>query len=265
MEILSPLAHFLVALSEEASTIMLKYFSPLGVPAEKKADMSPVTKADTEINQMVIDRVKKSYPDYEVLGEEQSTDITKSNKLFVVDPVDGTHMFAIGAPMFCFSAAVVVDGVSVAGVLSNPLVKRTLVAEQGRGAYLVETNSKIKVSEKDTLDRAVINAGWSDARGVENLHTLGARTPEVYSICEAGSLVALGGFDGGIFTGSNAHDIAAIKIVVEEAGGTVTDINGNEQRYDREIKGALISNGMLHGRLVKIVKESGLSNDFNGG
>ena len=263
MDELSPIAHFLIELAQEADRIMLHYYSPLGVAAETKADMSPVTKADTEINSMVIRRVREQYPDYEILGEEESTDLSLSKKLFVVDPLDGTHMFQIGAPLFCFSAAVVIDGVSTAGMLSNPLAKRTLVAEKGKGAYLVETGTRLKVSDKDDFDKAIINAGWNETREAVRLHALGARTIEVYSVCEAGSMIALGGFDGDIFTSRNPWDVAAVKIVVEEAGGKVTDIHGDEQRYDQQVKGAIITNGKLHDRLVKIIEETGIADDFD--
>jgi fructose-1,6-bisphosphatase/inositol monophosphatase family enzyme len=262
MKNLSPIANFLIKLSQQASKIMLKYYSPLGITAELKDDMSPITKADMEINQMVIDQVKKNYPDYEILAEEISTDYKNSKKLFVVDPLDGTFMFSIGSPNFAFSAAIVIDGISIAGVISNPLAKRTFIAEKNKGAYLIETNSKIKVSKKNDFDRAIINGGWNDTREVEELHNLNAKTPEIYSVCEAGSLVALGGFDGCIFNSRNAHDIAAVKIIVEEAGGKVTDIHGNEQRYDQKLKGALITNGRLHNQLVKIIKKSGITKDF---
>ena len=89
------------------------------------------------------------------------------------------------------------------------------------------------------------------------IHERGGRTPQVYSVCEAASLVATGGFDAEIFTGPMPHDTASVKIVVEEAGGKVTDLFGNSQRYDCETKGAIISNGYLHNELVKLVKESG--------
>lgn len=262
MENLSPITKFLAQLSNEANKIMLKHFSPAGIHAEIKEDMSPVTEADLEINRMVIEKIKENYPDYEVLAEEISTDTSKSNKLFVIDPLDGTQMFAIGAPMFGFSADVVKDGCSIAGVLSNPIVKRTLIAEKGKGAYLVETAEKIKVSEKDILDKAFINSGWKESRISSLLHESGARTPVVYSICEAASLVALGGFEGVVFTGHFPHDVAALKVVVEEAGGKVTDIHGNEQRYDQEVHGVIITNGKLHTKLLEIVKKSGVADDL---
>ena len=90
------------------------------------------------------------------------------------------------------------------------------------------------------------------------LHKEGASTPEIYATCESGSLIAVGGFEGDIYTSIHPHDIAAQKIIVEEAGGKVTDIDGNEQRYDGKLNGAVISNGKLHDKLLEIVEKSGI-------
>ena len=260
MKDFNELTTFLIMLSGEASKIMLKYYSPLGIKFEKKSDFSPVTIADIEINKMVIDLVKHYYNEYEILGEEISTDVCKSNKLFVIDPLDGTQMFAIGAPMFGFSAAVVIDGESVSGIVANPLAHRTLVAQKGKGSYLIESNSKICVSNKNSLEKAIVNYGWMESGISKLLHNSKSFTPEVYSVCEAGSLVALGGFDGMIFLGKSAHDVAAIKIIVEEAGGKVTDLHGNDQLYNNTIFGAIVSNKIIHDDLVNIVKKSKIIN-----
>lgn len=258
MENFQDITKFLLQLSQKASTIMLKHYSAGGIDKNIKDDNSPVTQADIEINDMVIYEVEKNYPDYQVLGEEKSTNTIGSKKLFVVDPLDGTHMFAIGAPLFLFSAAVVVDGESVAGILSNPLAKRTLLAEKNNGVYLVEENKKINVSSKKSFEGALINAGWKETNLPKLIHERGGRTPQVYAICEVASLVATGGFEGDVFTGVNAYDIAAAKVIVEEAGGKVTDLYGNEQRYDQDIKGAIISNGYLHAELVELAEKANL-------
>ena len=259
MEDFSESTKFLLSLTDRAEEIMLKHYSPGGIPADIKEDMSPVTKADNEVNDMVIEQVQKHYPEYGVLAEEGNSN-EKRKKLFVVDPVDGTLMLTIGSPLFCFSAAIVIDGKPIAGVISNPLAKRTLLAELNKGAYLVSEEKKISVSNRRELDGALINDEFNDERRHTSITGLlrarGARSPQVYGICEASSLVATGGFDGKIFMGRNAHDVAATKIVVEEAGGKVTNIEGNEQRYDTNIKGALISNGHMHDKLLSIVREA---------
>lgn len=252
---------FLLALAKQAGEIMLKYYSPAGVKSTNKENNSPVTQADLEINSLVISEVAKNYPEFRVLAEEESNNEASSKKLFVVDPLDGTLMFTIGAPAFCFSAAVVLEGKSVAGVLFNPLAKRTLVAELGKGAWLVEENKQIFVSQRETLNGAIINTGWRDSRAANVIHARGGTTPVFYSICEWGSLIATGGLDGGIFTGIQAHDLAAVKVIVEEAGGKVTNINGQEQRYDQNVCGGIISNNKLHDQLLAISAETGVAQD----
>lgn len=264
MESFNDITKFLLILSEKASKIMLKYYSPSGgISATFKDasndDVSPVTKADIEINDMVIKEVKIHYPEYEILGEEASTNNGSEKKLFVIDPVDGTYMFTIGCPLFVFSAAVVINGESVSGVICNPLAKRTLIAEKGKGAYLAEENKKISVSKKSVLKEAFINLAWKDVRMAEKIIEAGASPMQVYSIIEASSLVATSGFDGAIFRFDSEVDIAAVKIIVEEAGGQVTDIDGNEQKYDTKINGAIVSNGLLHHELAALVKAANIS------
>ena len=257
MEDFSESTKFLLSLSDRAEEIMLKHYSPGGIPADTKEDMSPVTQADYEVNDMVIEQVLEHYPEYGVLAEERSSNETRE-KLFVVDPIDGTHMFAIGSPLFCFSAAIVIDGKPIAGVISNPLAKRTLLAELDKGTYLVSEEKKVTVSDRIDLDGALISNGWRNAKASQLLYAKGVQTETVYTITEASSLVSTGGIDGEIFMGRNAHDVAATKIVVEEAGGKVTNVEGNEQGYDTGINGALISNGHLHGELLSIVREAQL-------
>jgi fructose-1,6-bisphosphatase/inositol monophosphatase family enzyme len=168
-------------------------------------------------------------------------------------------MFTIGCPLFVFSTAIVIDGESVAGIIANPLAKRTLIAEKGKGAYVVEENKKIAVSTKNTLKESFINVPWKDIPTTGQLIEQGAAAMQVYSIIEAAALVATGGFDGAIFRFNSAVDIAAAKIIIEEAGGKVTDINGNEQRYDREINGAIVSNGSIQDDLVSVCQKSNLT------
>jgi len=250
---------FLLTLAEKAGKIMLDYYSPAGISYEKKADSSRVTKADLKINHMVIEEVAKNYPEFRVLGEEESNNTPDSKKLFVVDPLDGTLNFTLGSPLFCFSAAVVIDGKSIAGVIFNPLAKRTLLAEEGKGTWLIEENRQVFASKKNDFDHAMINAGYKETEFSALLHELGARTPSLFAACEYGSMVAIGSFEAALYLSHYPHDIAAVKIIVEEAGGKVTDIYGEEQRYDGHLRGALMSNGILHAELVKLIAQANLS------
>ena len=248
---------FLLTLSEKAGKILLEYYSPAGVSFSEKENFSRVTEADLKVNRMIIEEVEKNYPDFKVHGEEESNYNEDSKKLFVVDPLDGTLMFTIGSPLFCFSAAVVLDGKSVAGIICNPLAKRTLLAEEGKGTWLIEENKKMSVSKKADFDYAMINCGFRETELATLLQGLGARTPAVYAACEYASMVATGGFEAGLYLSHHAYDIAAAKIIIEEAGGKVTDIYGEDQRYDKPLRGALMSNGILHDELIKLIEQGG--------
>ena len=92
----------------------------------------------------------------------------------------------------------------------------------------------------------------------EDLEAKGMRVTAVPGAVFRGCLVAEGRVDGWLFAGAGAHDIAAIKVIIEEAGGRVTDITGSEQRYDRPLNGAIISNGAIHDELVAAVKKYGV-------
>jgi inositol-phosphate phosphatase / L-galactose 1-phosphate phosphatase / histidinol-phosphatase len=108
--------YFAIKIAKEAGDIMRAHFS-LGMKKEWKEDNSPLTITDTAINELVIQKVKESFPEHGVLGEEASLETTDATHIWVVDPVDGTIPFSHGVPTFAFSLALVVDGVPQLGVV----------------------------------------------------------------------------------------------------------------------------------------------------
>lgn len=234
---------FLLQLAEKAGAMLLSNFRPEGIAMQEKSDGSAITALDVAINQMVIDEVSLTYPEYQVLGEECSTNNINSSKLFVVDPIDGTRMFAMGCPIFNFSAAVVIDGIPVAGVIKNPVARRTLIAEKNNGTWLVESNKKLSVNSESSLLNSIIETTLQFPKG---------KTICLRSVAEVSALISTGNLMASIYLGQGAHDIAAGKIIVEEAGGLVTDIFGLDQRYDTPLRGAILSNKALHQTLVDI-------------
>ncbi len=127
-------------------------------------------------------------------------------------------------------------------------------AEKGKGAFL--NNKRIYVS-KQTMDKAVLN--WESPR---SSGLLKEKFPNSFplSLCcviYGGVLVASGELVASLYSWNYAHDGASLKVIVEEAGGKVTDLNGNEQRYDGRIYGFLASNGVVHNDLLKLIKKSG--------
>ncbi len=243
----------------QAGRIMIKYFNQNN-GASYKGDKTIVTNADTEINSYLIKKVKEKYPEHSVDGEEEQFGI--SNLVWVCDPVDGTAMYARHIPVAVFSLALVIDGVPKVGVVYDPFTDSLYTAIKGKGAY--KNNEKISVNDYNLDDiRAVGHCDmWSKAeynvcKVFEELRKK-TRLNDIGSITRAGCLVATGDYTLTIFTGTeHKHcDIAAVKVIVEEAGGKVTDLFGNEQRYDQSINGAIISNGKVHDEVINIIKKN---------
>jgi fructose-1,6-bisphosphatase/inositol monophosphatase family enzyme len=263
-EELNSLVTWAEELARSAGMIMREYFYSGRQRVEIKPDNTPVTIADKQINDLVISRVSQDFPEHGVLGEEASVH-TERKSLWVCDPIDGTRGFILGLPIAMFSLAYVVDGLPMVAVMYEPLLDRMLTARRGGGAY--ENGSPIHVSGHDTLRGARIafsprpEAILGRHRSlVESMLAMGVQAVPITGEVFRGALNAIGKIDGHIFPGQGAHDVAAVKLIVEEAGGRVTDLYGNDQRYDRQVYGAIVSNGHCHDQLVKLMGEFGPEN-----
>lgn len=248
-----------INIAREAGGIMKKYFK-FGMEADWKEDATPVTVADKEINAMVIGEIKKNFPSHGVKGEEESSFGIEDEYLWVCDPIDGTIPYSHGIPTSVFSLALVKSGEPILGVVYDPFIDRLFFAQKGNGAFM--NDKKISVKNRDGDSRKTVGAEWwSNApfkmpNLLRNLSEDNFIVSTPVCIVYSAMMVSVGEFVGAVFCGNTAHDIAAVKIIVEEAGGKVTDLFGNEQKYNQPIKGAVISNGKLHKELVDIVKKS---------
>lgn len=249
---------FAKEIAYEAGKIMLKYFNSKDI-SSYKGDKTIVTLADKEINTYLIERVKEKFPTHSVDGEEEQ--FGKSDYVWVCDPVDGTAMYARHIPVAVFSLALVVNGVPEVGVVYDPFTESLYTAVKGKGSY--KNNKKITVNDYELDDiRSVSNFDmWPDAEYniYNSVKELGKKTYFVGlgSVIRACMCVASGEFNLAIFPGTKHKncDIAAAKVIVEEAGGKVTNLFGEEQRYDTDIKGAIISNGKVHNEVVEAIKK----------
>ena len=249
---------FAKKLAYEAGTIMKKYFQV--ADAVLKSDNTPVTQADLEINSLVIERVSATYPEHSVLGEEESSNLGREYT-WVCDPVDGTMQYSHGLQVSTFSLALCCDGEPMVGVVYDPFSDRLFYAAKGQAAFC---NNKIITVNQNGFENALIdlevfpspkNIVAIDAGLNDNLIKKGARTVVLWSTIMPSSLVASGGYSAVVFNFYKPEDGAAIKVIVEAAGGRVTDLFGNEQRYDRNIKGFIASNGVIHDELIDMIKE----------
>lgn len=247
-------------LARDAGVVMKEYFNSSQKGVETKRDKTLVTEADKKVNDMVIERVARDFPEHGVLGEEASANADRQ-KLWVCDPIDGTEGFILGLPIAMFSLAYVVDGEPTVAVLYEPLLDKMFSAVKGKGAH--ENGVTIHVSETASLDGA--NVAFSprlkqffvQETFYRPVIEVGIKDVLITGEAFRGGLTASGRIDAHLFPGRSAHDTAALKLIVEEAGGKVTDLRGNEQRYDRKTYGAIVSNGHLHDQLVKLLVDYG--------
>ena len=170
-------------------------------------------------------------------------------------------MYARHIPVAVFSLALVVDGESKVGVVYDVFTDTLYSAIKGEGAY--KNGEKISVNNYELEDmRSVSNYDmWPEAeyKIYDIIKEIGNKTyfVSIGSVIRGAMCVASGEFNLAIFPGTKRKncDIAAVKVIVEEAGGKVTNLFGEEQRYDKDINGAIISNGIVHEEVINIIKQ----------
>lgn len=242
-----------------AGKIMMELYNS-GIDQDFKEDRTVVTIVDKKINNYLIDKVKEKYPDHSVIGEEES--YKKDSKyVWICDPLDGTGMYVNHIPVFVFSLALVYDGEPIVGVVFDPNEDKMYTAIKNMGAYC--NNKKIYVNNKHLGDLGyktnieIFNNKIIDEvsliKDIKNI----SKISSIGSVARSSMAVASGDFSCDIFPGTEHGncDIAASFLIVTEAGGKVTDFYGKNQRYDKSIKGAIISNGTSHDEIKERVKK----------
>ena len=246
-------------LAKKAGVIMRKNFTS-HMKKEWKHDNTPVTETDLAINAMVLKELKELYPKHSILSEEGDDFSADSEYVWICDPVDGTHNFSHGIPTATFALALVREGKPLLGVIYDPFMDRLFSAEKGKGAFL--NDKPIMVSKNAVMKSTLV--GMGKMKKVKNLFPAmekgyghGISFITGLSIHYMNGLVAAGEFSGCFFGGPSPHDMTAAAVIVTEAGGKVTDLDGNApDRYDRDMEGQLCSNGVLHDELLSLLQVS---------
>ncbi len=244
-----------VDIARKGGKIMLEYFDA-DQKVEIKADNSQVTIADKMINSLVIEELAKSFPEDGVIGEEESNASYGMGRKWICDPIDGTAGFIYGCPTAMFSLALVVDGKPKMGVAYDPFLDKlyTGVAE----GPSVCNGKVISVSDLDIKSGRFAVSGSIRSlpttkyymKMVDDKIPMVAFGGAVYKGC----LIAKGKLVGYIEEGINPHDIAAVHVIIENAGGKVTAVDGSTLNYSKPFKGAILSNGVAHDALVEYCK-----------
>ena len=235
----------------EAARAAGEVIAPLfgaNVAVELKSDRSPVTEADTRAEKVIREVLQSQFPDYGFYGEEGGRSRADAECVWLVDPLDGTKSFVRDTPFFSTQIALVRRGQIVLGVSAAGVYGELAWAERGRGAFLDGT--KIRVSGIARLDEAILSSGniKSLAAGSQ-WGAYGALLQKVNRVRGYGDflhyhLLARGSLDLVVESDVNILDIAALSLIVTEAGGRFTDFAGRPVGMDTTT--VLASNGLLH-------------------
>lgn len=246
---------FLRTISHEAGKISLDFRNRLdSIGVEKKTAKDLVTEADVAVEAFLIEEIKKQYPDHGIVGEETGTHQGQAYR-WIIDPIDGTTSFLHKQPYYSVSIAVEKDGEVVLGAVNAPVLDEFFFAEKGRGATC--NGSPIHVSPRDQLIDSVLGTGFACVRyGHErdNLPYFTALLPNIRDIRRYGSVaidlsyIASARLDGFWELGLHIYDIAAGALILQEAGGRITDFQGEKTGLPEEMAA---SNGALHGDLTE--------------
>src|SRR5262249_6153342 len=240
-------------LAREAGALLMSFFGKVSI--EYKGDVDLVTQADRAAEKMIVERIRKQWPDHDLIGEEGSRRETGSAFPWYIDPLDGTTNCAHGYPVFCVAIALEHKGERIAGVVFDPTRNEMFAAEKGSGAQL--NGKPAHVSSTPRLKESLVATGFPSHKRHKNpninfYHQITLRS---HGVRRAGSAaldlcyLSCGRIDAYWEFNLNSWDTAAGALLVQEAGGKVTNFTGGPFNIDsREVLG---SNTLLHGELLR--------------
>jgi len=243
-------------IARQAGALLLEYLAR-GVTTEYKGagTVDVVTAADRASEKLIVESLRDAFPDHGIIGEEGSRTQPSGEYLWYVDPLDGTTNFAHGFPVFCVSIGLAKSNEVIAGVVFDPTRNELFAAERGAGAML--NGKRIQVSQVAKLGESLLGTGFpSKKRHLNpNIHFYHQLTLRSHGLRRAGSAaldlscVAAGRYDGYWEFNLNAWDTSAGVLLVEEAGGKVTHVDGS--KFDvAASRDVLATNGLIHQELM---------------
>src|SRR5580700_8222743 len=250
----------LIKAAEAGAAVMQRYFQGEFKVSNKEGINNLVTEADHASEKAIFEVIRHDFPDHFLLSEEAGEIVTNSSYKWIIDPIDGTVNFAHGLPLCCVSIAVEQEGEMILGVVYNPFIKEFFFAQRGYGATL--NDKKIRVSEETSVGKACLVTGFPYSYPDQSYGPLEVFSKLIRSgvpVRRLGSAamdlcwVAAGRFDGFYEHKLQAWDSAAGFLIVEEAGGKVSDFSG--KRYSPYQPHIIATNGKIHDELVDWVND----------
>jgi len=249
----------IIQISKEAGALIRNAFGKTHSIEFKTNELNLVTETDKASEKLITDFIKKKYPTHGILAEEGSDVNRSSEYLWVIDPLDGTTNFAHGLPIFSVSIGLQKNGETIAGVVYDVMQDIIYSAEKGSGA--TAKSVKIKVSENNNLQHSLLVTGFpynikeNPDKALERFTTLSKKSRGIRRLGSAAidfCYVATGVFDGFWEVHLNPWDICAGNLIVEEAGGIVTDFDGKP--IDIFTKRILCTNRKIHQKMIEVMK-----------
>ncbi|MGV8057726.1 MAG: inositol monophosphatase family protein [Smithellaceae bacterium] len=252
--------NFAIEVAHKAGALLIKKFNQ-SIKIHYKGDINLVTEADKMSENLIIETIRRSFPDYGILSEESPAIRDGSSMRWIIDPLDGTTNYAHGYPVFCVSIALEKDGVIILGVVYDPTRQDTFSAIRGEGSFL--NGKRLAVSQIPDLNRSLLATGFpydireSKENNLDHFNVLAKQTQAIRRAGAAAldlAYVAAGRFDGFWELKLKPWDTAAGCLLVEEAGGKITDIFGKP--WNLFSPNILVSNGPIHEQMIAVFQRS---------
>jgi len=247
-----------VEIARESGALLAKLFTqPMEITYKRRSDL--VTAADRRSEALIVERLRRHFPEHGIVAEEGGGHSAPSEYCWYVDPLDGTTNFAHGFPMFCVTLGLARNGEVIAGVVYDPTRDDLYTAERGGGAYL--NGRRLQVSHTEKLSEGLVATGFPPFatnhdlnikfyfRFTELSHGIRRCGSAALDLCS----VAAGRFDGFWELKLNPWDKAAGSLLVTEAGGRMSDIQGRP--FDLLGDDVFASNGLIHDQMLEVFAE----------
>jgi myo-inositol-1(or 4)-monophosphatase len=254
------LREVLLAATREGGKIIQQYFNGEFTVDHKEGINNLVTEVDKLAEQKIIEVIRNTFPQHSIISEEVGELMKESDYQWIIDPIDGTVNFAHGIPICCVSIGLLHENKLILGAVYNPMMNELFFAEKGKGATL--NDKPIQVSKKSNFDTAFLVTGfpykWPDGpehpiKVFERLVLEGLPVRRLGSAAIDLCWVACGRFDGFWEYNLSPWDVAAGYLIVEEAGGKITDFEGAP--YNVFDKQTLATNGLIHEKMLSVIRK----------